>query len=213
MLENSAGTAMERSNLHGFLAAIFRQEVTKELLQQLKSPQFQDALSVAGVNLDADFLQGPEERLLEDLAVEYTALFLGPGGHISPHESVQIEPGSGLLWGPSTAEVRNFIEAAGFRYDPDFHGIPDHVSVELEFMKELTRLESVAWEKGNPDEARNCLEFQQEFLSTHLCRWIYTFCRKVEATAELPFYVEMARLTAAFIEAEEAEVQSRMELR
>ena len=201
---------MERSNLHGFLASVFRAELTSETLRQIKSPEFLEALGDAGVGLDAAFLEAPEDKLLEDMAVEFTALFLGPGGHISPHESVQRKGASGLLWGPETSAVKRFIEAAGFAYDPDFHGIPDHIGVELEFMKETTRLEADAWEKGDRAAAANCLEFQRAFMAGHVLQWVFTFCGKVEEAAELPFYAEMAKLAADFMRSEEEAIPARL---
>ncbi len=201
---------MERSNLHGFLASIFGAELTSERLRQIKSSEFLEALRDAGVELDATFLEAPEDQLLEDLAVEFAALFLGPGGHISPHESVQRKGASGLLWGPETSAVKRFIEDAGFQYDADFHGIPDHISVELEFMKETTRLEAEAWEKNDRAAAANCLEFQRAFMAGHVLQWVFTFCGKVEETAQLPFYAEMAKLAADFMRAEEETIPARL---
>ena len=201
---------MERSNLHGFLASIFRAELTSETLRHIKSPEFLEALRDAGVSLDAAFLEAPEDTLLEEMAVEFTALFLGPGGHISPHESVQRKGASGLLWGPETSAVKRFIEAAGFQYDPDFHGIPDHIGVELEFMKETTRLEAEAWEKDDRTAAANCLEFQRAFMAGHVLQWSFTFFGKVEETAQLPFYAEMAKLAADFMRSEEETIPARL---
>ena len=111
--------ARQRSNVYGLLASVYRQEVNADLLHQVKDPQFLGVLSDLGIQLRSDFLQKPEEDMLDDLAVEYAGLFLGPGGHISPHESVhhQRGDGSGLLWGESTAEVKRFIESTGLSYD------------------------------------------------------------------------------------------------
>ena len=204
-----ARTAMERSNLYGFLASVFREEVSAGLLQHIKTPEFLDALADGGIDIETDFLDRPEEQLLEDLAIEYTALFLGPGGHVSPHESAQTKDGSGLLWGPETIEVKRTIEAAGFHYKPDFHGLPDHIGVELEFMAEIAGKEAAAWRDGDFAKASNCLEFEHEFLASHLGAWAPTFCQQVTERAELSFYRDMARLTADFLEAEKHEIEAR----
>jgi putative dimethyl sulfoxide reductase chaperone len=200
-LANAAG---ERGNLHGFLAAIFRGELTPDLLHRIQDADFRQALSGAGVQLDDDFLDRPEEQLLEDLAVEYAALFLGPGEHISPHESVHVEGGTGVLWGLETAAVQAFIEETGFVYDKDFTGLPDHISVELEFMGNLTALEAEAWRENDREQALRSVGLQNEFLSQHLLRWVPAFCAKVEAAAGLPFYGKFARLLADFMESERA---------
>ena len=65
------------------------------------------------------FSQKDQDQLLEDLAVEYARLFLGPAKHISPHESIhhQRDDGDwGSHWGGSTVEVKKFIESTGLEY-------------------------------------------------------------------------------------------------
>ena len=200
---------MERSSLYGFLASVFREEVSAELLKRIKAPEFLGALADSGVDIETQFLDRPEAQVLEDLAIEYTALFLGPGGHVSPYESAQVEGGSGLLWGPETIEVKRYIEAAGFEYKSDFHGLPDHIGVELEFMAELAGKEAAAWREEDLAKASNCLEFEHEFLVDHLGAWVPAFCDQVTERAELSFYRDMARLTANFLEAEKLEIEAR----
>lgn len=206
--ETLARTAIERQNLYGFLATIFREELTAELLGRIKSEAFRKALDEAGVELDAEFLERPEAELLEELAIEYTLLFLGPGGHISPHESVHVAGGGGL-WGEATVEVKKFIEYAGFAYDEDYHGLPDHISVELDFMADVAGQEAAAWEEGDVEAAANCLEFEDRFMNDHIGKWVFAFCRKVTERAEHPFYRRMARLAADFLEAEKQEIARR----
>jgi TorA maturation chaperone TorD len=206
-----AGTAMEGSNLYGFLATVFRDEPSADFIEHIRAPAFLTALGEVQIDLDTGFLEGPDKTLLEELAVEFARLFLGPGPHISPHESAQSENAEQLL-GPQTRAVERFIQGAGFDYTPDFHGLPDHISVELEFMADLARLEGEAWDKGDFDAALNCLEYEKDFLETHLGQWAPGFCRKVEEQAELPLYGAMARLTAAFLTQEQIDVARRREV-
>jgi TorA maturation chaperone TorD len=204
-----APLAMHRSNIYGFLAIVYRQEVTSDLLQQIKDPQFLGVLSNFGVNLNNNFIQHPEEDLLEDLAVEYARLFLGPGKHISPHESVhhQIEDGqNGKLWGASTVETKKFIESLGLSCKPEYTGLPDHISVELELMQQITQREKQAWAEGDKKTALKCLKKEKKFIKEHLARWIPDFCNKVIQEAELPLYREMAKLTKNFIQFETKEI-------
>jgi len=203
--------AGHRSNVYGLLATVFRQEITSDLLRQVKDPQFLGVLSDLGVAFSNDFLQRPEKELLEDLAVEFAMLFLGPGKHLSPHESVhhvREDGGGGQLWGESTAEVKKFIESAGLSYDPEYKGLPDHISVELEFMQQLTLREKQAWKEEDKDAALKCLQTEKKFIEEHLVRWVPAFCDKVVSAAELPFYREMAALTKNFIEFENREIDS-----
>ncbi len=49
------------------------------------------ALSAAGVALDGAFLERAKAGVIEDRAVEYTRLFIGPGGHVAPYASVHLD--------------------------------------------------------------------------------------------------------------------------
>ncbi len=205
-----AGTAEERGNLYGFLAAVFREEVTAERLRKIRNPSFLNALAKSGAAFGTAFRKAPEPELLEELAVEYCALFLGPGGHISPHESVYRENGSGQLMGPEASAVRRYIEAAGFKYDEDYHGFADHISIELEFMAETAKQEAQAWRQGDFDRARNCLQYEKDFLTNHLECWAFTLCEQVELFSSVSFYREIARLTAEFLKNEKLEIIKRL---
>ncbi len=200
--------ADHRSNIYGLLALIYRREVTPDLLCQVKDPRFLGVFTDLGVEGIEAFLQSSEEKLIEDLTVEYARLFLGPGKHISPHESVhhQREDGDwGTLWGATTVEVKKFIEATGLEYEPDYKGMPDHVSVEFEFMAALARREAQAWAESDEAIARSCVAMQKMFLEEHLIQWIPDFCENVIQLAELPFYHAVAELTRSFIQFENKE--------
>jgi len=195
--------ATHRSNIYGLLAMLYRQEPTRDLLKRVRSPQFLEVLSQWGDELDHDFMTRPEDDLLEEMAVEYTRLFLGPDKHISPHESVHHEREDGQwgqLWGASTVEVKKFIEATGLEYKSQYQGLPDHISVELEFLEMLIRHEEQAWTKDDEEEAWRCLALERRFLEDHLIRWVGPFCDKIAATTELSFYRTLASLTKNFIE-------------
>jgi TorA maturation chaperone TorD len=211
---SSAPLANFRSTIYGFLAAIYRQEVSSDLLQQIKDPRFLGVLTKLGIELNNGFFKKPEKKLLEDLAVEYARLFLGPGKHISPHESVHHKKEgvqSGQLWGELTAEVKRIIESSGLEYKSEFTGMPDHISVELEFMQQVTLREEQAWQDDDKQTALLCLKNEKKFVDEHLFRWVPDFCEKVIETADWPFYREMARLTRSFIEFEKEELKKLKE--
>ncbi|MBK1634046.1 hypothetical protein CKO31_25680, partial [Thiohalocapsa halophila] len=185
----------------GLLAALFREEPSQALLVEMKAPTFAKHLFDLGIDLgidlSGDFAKGSDAELAEDLAVEYARLFLGPGSHISPHESVhhhRDQGDSGLLWGSETVAVKRFIESVGVEYAPDYTGIPDHISVELEFLQKLAHAEADALGKQDWALARDALVLQQTFVDEHLSRWAPEFCDKVIASARLPFYRESAGL-------------------
>jgi TorA maturation chaperone TorD len=208
-LKDMAGMARHRKNVYGLLAAAFSREPSVAFLRQIKDPEFRGALSSAGFELEEEFLNQPEDKLIEGLAIEYTRLFLGPGKHISPHESVHHERDDGdwgTLWGASTVDVKKFIESAGLEYKAEYTGLPDHISVELEFMQQAIKREIKAWEDKDKDGAIYCMKMEKKFLDEHIVRWIPVFCDKIIKEAEISFYREMAKLTKNFIDFDHSEL-------
>ncbi|GBD95216.1 MAG TPA: hypothetical protein ENG83_05480 [Nitrospirae bacterium] len=202
-------TAESRSNIYNLLSIIYGTEVTENLLKQIRETNMFSTLSDMGVVFGDDFLHKPDKELLEDLAVEYARLFLGPDKHISPHESVHHKRDDGdwgNLWGKSTVEIKKFIETAGLEYKPEYSGLPDHISVELEFMHEVTGREARAWEEKDSEGAIYCIKMEKKFIEEHLVKWIPVFCDKIISEAELSFYREMAKLTGQFIKFESEEI-------
>lgn len=140
-------------------------------------------------------------------AVEYTRLFVGPGKHIAPCESVHI-PGGDQLWGVAAVAVQRFICQAGIELKPDYKDLPDHISVELEFMQQLSTAESEAWAVEDRDEAHKCRRIETEFLNKHLSSWVSRFCERVIAETEVGYFREMAMLTRDFITTDIAELEN-----
>jgi len=200
-----AKSAQLRSNMYGLLASVFRKEPTETLIRELKDPRLSGVLSEMGVELGEIFSSVPESEIAESLGQEFTRLFIGPGGHISAHESIftEMDGGMSALWGKKTVEVKNFIETAGLDYQPEYTGIPDHISVELEFMQKLTAWEADKWTQHDQESAEYCGTIQRMFLDLHLLCWLPQFCDAVVDRAELPFYRSMAELTRNYMELEQ----------
>lgn len=203
--------ADQRINVYQFLARIYKKEITPEFLPLLRDPHVLGVLLDFGADLGGEFTSIPEDKLIEDLSVEYTRLFLGPGKHIPANESIHHERSDGdwgRFWGASTVEVKKFIESAGLRYKNDFTDMPDHISVELEFMQKVIEKERDEWKAGDVERALYCLKMEKKFIEEHVARWVPLFCKKIIDHAELPFYREIARVTKDFVEFEEENINA-----
>jgi len=202
--EALANSAKSRSEIYGLLATVFKEEPSRDFVKELRGPALSRVFSDMEVELGARFYSDPISKVAEDLGLEYTRLFIGPGRHISAHESIfaEIDGDSGGLWGKTTVEVKKFIETTGLGYHPEFTGIPDHISVELEFMQKLSAWEADRWKQEDQKSADYCRTVQRLFLEEHLLRWISQFCDAVMAQAEMPFYWELAELTKNYMEFE-----------
>jgi TorA maturation chaperone TorD len=200
--------ARTRSNIYGFLSSMFREEINAKRLLQIKGPVIKEALSEMGLQYDI-FSQKDQDELLEDLAVEYARLFLGPDKHISPHESVHHKRDDGdwgTHWGGSTVDVKKFIETTGLEYKQEYTGMPDHISVELDFMKEAAGREAQALEEKDWEGALYCQKMEKKFIRDHLIKWIPEFCDKIISQAEISFYGDLADVTKDFITLEFEEI-------
>lgn len=197
--------AAARAKLYGFFACVFRAEPTEKFIKEINSSGIPELLRNMGLSRKKDSTPVTTSSSLtevEDLALEYTKLFIGPGPHLSPHESiyVNVDGGEGGLWGAKTVEVKKFVESAGFEYQSEFRGLPDHIGVELEFMQKLAETEAKLWSNGEDNRANWCLRIQQKFLDEHLTKWAPEFCDDVVEQAEMPFYAEFADAMKSFLE-------------
>ena len=205
--------ANARSRIYGLLSLVYRREITADVLHELRQTEFVQGLSELGISISEEWFSGEEREVLEALAVEYAQLFLGPGPHISPHESVhrRDDERSGAPWGRSTVEVKQFVEWLGLTYREDYHDLPDHIGVELECMQKLAEREAGAWSTGNEEEAYRCLRLERQFTEEHLARWVPTFCDRVVQETGPSFYQEMARLTKVWISEDQGQVGALLE--
>jgi len=183
-----AARAIERSSVYGLLARVYSREPSKEFLENLRTSDFFKVL-IKNKSL---------KKLTDELAVEYTRLFIGPGGHIYPYESAYCA---------KKIDIKNFVEFHGLKYNSDFTENSDHISIELEFMKKITDEEVKAWGKKDRRKAVECLKFKKRFIDEHLTKWVSKFSDRVIKEASLSFYREMAKLTKAYILSEAREMK------
>lgn len=188
-----------RRGLYRLFGHLLSKEIDQQLLDELRKPEFAAAINQLGIYLDE--LTNDDDLILEQLAIEFTRLFLGPGKHISPHESVQIGR-DGILNDATTVRVSHFIEVAGYEFRADSKQYPDHICSEFEFMEALISKQTEAIADGDLEEAETSKMLQDEFLQRHLLLWIPQFCNEIEQSAKSPLYKTLGRAVSAFIKME-----------
>jgi putative dimethyl sulfoxide reductase chaperone len=208
--KNMAEMAMARANVYGILADVFREAPSEAFLSKLKEPDFIGALKALNISLEEMFESKSQSQLVEDLAIEFTKLFIGPANHISPHESMHAEARYGekkALWGDQTVAVKKFMQAVGIKVDDSFGGMPDHISAELEFMQKLLHTEANAWINEDDEFANNILNIQKRFYDEHLSQWVSGFCDTViELTGHI-YFRQFAEVTKEFMSFEKGTLQ------
>lgn len=193
------------SGLYGLLAMFFVTEISPEFLIQLRTPEFRETFTELEMDFGQEFYHKDPAQLVDELAIEFAGLFIGPGHFISPHESVhrvRDDGDYGKLWGADTVAVKKFVEATGLRYQSDFGGMPDHIGAELEFMQKLEERLAQAVNDDEKELADNLFSIKGRFLTEHLLAWAPEFFDKVINKANLPLYREVAELAKTFLEQE-----------
>ena len=135
---------------------------------------------------------------IDSLIIDYTKLFVGPYGLLAPpYGSMYLEDNDRVM-GDSTIEARNRYEEEGL--DICLKEVPDHITIEMEFMYFLIFKEIEATNNNDSNNASRFQEKQRAFLKNHLGAWIPEFASKVEANAQTEFYKDIARTTKNFID-------------
>lgn len=101
-------------------------------------------------------------------------------------------------------EVSEFYNIFGLRMrqEEGKREFPDHICAELEFLHFLTFREEEDIREDQGEEHRGYLLAQKDFLERHLIQWIPEFCLKLQKSASLPFYAQLAQITSRFISSE-----------
>ena len=200
MTENQSAAAT-REDIYRLLAACYYSptpalldenccNALATLLSVLAPEAAGHATEAATISLDSS---------VETLAVEHGRLFIGPFQLVAPPYGSYYLDERKIVMGDSTARADAFYSFCGLHLSDDFYELPDHITVELEFMSFLVFKQREAAATGNTDEAKRLVGLQREFLSTFLMPWIEPFTSAVIIDGEAPFYQAIARCTADFI--------------
>ena len=142
------------------------------------------------------------ERLLLDLQIEHTHLFITARPHVPapPYESAYRD--GGLLMGESVSQVLEAYRRAGLAMHRDYDALPDHVAAELEFVSYLVQKEAEVLDLSDQAGVATWQDSQRRFLEAHLLRWGPALLDRIVTAARLPFYHLLATLAGAFFSTE-----------
>lgn len=149
----------------------------------------------------------------DELLVEYAKLFVGPFElKAAPYGSVYLDEGRKVM-GESTVKVMEIYKEEGLVMDGDFKDLPDHITVELEFMYYLAFKEVEALEEKNAEKAAYYLDARESFQRNFPGKWISPFCNKIKEGTDNEFYNALADCLAAFMKSSNGtSVPDRFEL-
>lgn len=189
--------AMARGQVYRLLSHVFGREPSALFLEKL----LDQSLSLDSPDLGKlRMLLGKTAlpSVVEELACEYTRLFIGPGEHLSPHESVA--RGEGRFWGSATAEVLSIYNISGFTIDEAYRDMPDHLAVEFEFMAHAAEVEARRQgESADPLLLETVQHAAAHFMEGHLLKWVPDFLADVQQTAQHEYYRFWGKFGRAFV--------------
>lgn len=133
------------------------------------------------------------------LAVDYSALFLGPFElQAPPYGSVYLEKKREVM-GETTMEALQLYQRAGLQVEQKEPA--DHIAIELEFMAFVHGREASALQSGTREEVSRNKDLREKFFTGCLKPWIADFCASVRKSSENAFYVSLADCLECFIHA------------
>jgi len=138
-----------------------------------------------------------------DILIDFSALFVGPFALLAaPYGSVYLEKEKARLMGDSTIDAVKTYRSAGVKMDNSQDDMPDHISVEMEFIYYLLNREDEAGKAGNKEEADRFRQIRENFMERHLGAWAFDFTKKMREAAKTSFYSGLADCTTAFLRSE-----------
>ncbi len=194
----------EELYLYNFLRQLFLKEPTKELInsimkidlsaEEMKGAAIEGLISDMtgyGLRLMADSANKNKHKFdewLEDIALEYARLFIGPQNPPAvPYASFYLSESHSLMT-DETIDVRKQYLEAGMAVK-ELYSIPDdHIGIELEFVYYLTQKTIELFELQQRDEAARLFEIRGNFLNNHMAQWVPLFVEGILNSTHEDFY-------------------------
>lgn len=186
--------AAARAAVFRLLARLWAQEISRDLAEQLSRPPVAPVLQQLG---DFSIRTPVGDDDLQQWAVDFCQLFIGPRDHLLPYQSVWDE---GRLAGDAASSMRTFFDVLGYQSPWDRKLMDDHLAVQLDVMGHL--LEQAASQQVATDEDRRWLvDLLIAYVKLHLT-WPDRLLDRVARRAATPLYQSLAAMTATFLQQE-----------
>jgi TorA maturation chaperone TorD len=139
-----------------------------------------------------------KQNTAQELLVEYTKLFIGPFKTLVPPYS-SLYFGNDTLMNDQTVWVINCYKKSGLEFDEKIKDVPDHITIETEFMYYLIHNEIKELNAGNRDKSFSLWENQRQFFEKHYKKWVPEFCAKVATETKNEYFKLLSECLNKFI--------------
>ncbi len=106
-------------------------------------------------------------------------------------------------------ELVRFYNHFGLHLSPDSRDMPDHITIELEFMHFLTFREAVALH--HQQDRSSYLRAERDFLERQLCAWVPRLGQRLNRQQPNAFYAALVRLTEEFLAADRRHLEGLLQ--
>lgn len=195
--ESGAVELRQAALLYRLLSRVFLEEPDAEFLRQMFSGEAGELLLELGFDVLGDISNLPPEAQVAELECEYARLFVGPGPHISPCESVL--RGEGRHWGDHTVAVNKCYHASRFVVKDNATEMPDHAGVQFEFVAQLLEREQEAHIAKDDKAAAKAADTRRRFIADHILVWLPELHEQVRQSAKFSFYREFSRFALEWV--------------
>lgn len=202
----------QSANYYRYLARLYYEELTDELIEELAATQQVIPLSddmdelerelALGTNKMVKFIEHRNPDTKTRSKVDYADIFLGYGSTqdepVSPFESVYTSE-ERLLMQESRDDVYKILRREGLIIDDHYNMPEDHISFEFQYLALLADRACAAHAAGDEEAASADLAKRSSFFANHIANWVPRFCAQAGAIAKTPFYQGLLQATAAWV--------------
>lgn len=219
-------SAQIRGAIYSFLSSLYLQAITEESLRQICDKQFLSELAQVlpgdATTKFREYLSGLHANDISDevaiLKQEYMSLFTVPTGrYVTPFEDIYRgktadgQPHRGPLLGVRAIAAKQLYREAGAELDAVTKELPNHIGVELSFMRFLCEREAAALNDSSDVEQENTVNnrftqaeiyraYQIRFLSEHLTRWFPQLNEEIQKKSDHRLYKSVSNMTQEFLQ-------------
>ena len=186
------------ANVYYLLARLWNHEVDASTLRELMSDQVADAYQKSGGWLPVDI--EIDESLIDSLAIEYCQCFLGPKGHLPPHQSVVAVSRFQGDCCDSIKEYAKLIDAP-ILFDQHQQRMVDHAAVLLTMMGKLHVDLQAAIDAGDEVAYQAIDSTRVEFFQRHVL-WLTEYCSAAANRTQSDFFNGLFTVTGSVLASE-----------
>jgi TorA maturation chaperone TorD len=130
---------------------------------------------------------------IEQVAIEYSELFVGPGAPEAPPWETLYRSGVKVLFGQSTFDMKRLFAKEGLKASAQSHQLEDHLGFELLY------LSAKCHQFAEFDLSDEALREQQGFIEEHPLSFISKMREKAEHSSTTGYYPALLQLIEGFL--------------